>query len=73
MFLKVGVLKNFANFTGKQLLWNFFLMKLRTTAEGVTKGNVAQQLYPKKRFQHRCFPMKFVRFLRTPLSTVYHG
>ena len=29
MFLKVGVLKNFANFTGKQLRWYFFLIKLK--------------------------------------------
>ena len=29
MFLKVGVLKNFANFTEKQLRWNFFLIKLK--------------------------------------------
>ena len=29
MFAKVGVLKNFANFTEKQLRWNFFLIKLK--------------------------------------------
>ena len=29
MFLKVDALKNFANFTGKQLRWNFFLIKLK--------------------------------------------
>ena len=47
MFLKIGVLKNcanFANFTGKHLCWSLFL---------------------KKRPQHRCFPVKFARFLRT--------
>ena len=29
MFLKTGVLKSFGNFTGKQLHWNFFLIKLK--------------------------------------------
>ena len=29
MFFKIGVLKNFANFTGKQLCWSIFLIKLQ--------------------------------------------
>ena len=29
MFLKIGVLKDFANFTGKHLCWSFFLKKLQ--------------------------------------------
>ena len=29
MFFKIGVSKNFANFTGKQLCWNLFLIKLQ--------------------------------------------
>ena len=29
MFLKFGVLKNFANFTGKQQCWNLFSIKLK--------------------------------------------
>ena len=48
MFLKVGVLKNFANFTGKHL-W------------GPQACN-----FIKKRLQHRCFPVKLAKFLRTP-------
>ena len=28
MFFKIGALKNFANFTGKHLCWNLFLIKL---------------------------------------------
>ena len=28
MFLKIGVLKNFANYTGKHLHWSLFLIKL---------------------------------------------
>ena len=30
MFFKLGVLKNFPNFTGKQLCWNLFLRKFLT-------------------------------------------
>ena len=29
MFFKIGVLKNFAMFTGNHLCWNFFLIKLQ--------------------------------------------
>ena len=29
MFFKIGILKHFANFTGKHLCWSFFLMKLQ--------------------------------------------
>ena len=29
MFFKIDALKNFANFTGKQLCWSLFLIKLR--------------------------------------------
>ena len=47
MFFKIGVLKNFANFTGKHLCWGFILIDL---------------LY-------RCFPVKFVKFLRAPFFT----
>ena len=28
MFFKIGVLKNLANFTGKQLCWSLFLIEL---------------------------------------------
>ena len=49
MFLPEGVLKNYANFTGKQ-------------------ENVACNFF-KKRLQHRCFPVKFAKFLRTPFFT----
>ena len=47
--------KNFANFTGKGLCWSVILIK-------VVKNFV------EKRLQHRCFPLKFAKFLRTPIS-----
>ena len=43
IFLKIGVLKSFANFTGKHQCWSLFVVK---------------------RLQHRCFSVKFSKFLR---------
>ena len=63
MFLKTGVLKNFANFTGKQLRYNFYLIKLKALSPATLL----------KRLQHRCFPVNFLKFLRTPFSTVHLG
>ena len=54
-----GVLKNFANFTGKRLSWSVFLITF-------VKNFVTQRL------QHRRFPLKFAKFLRTPiLKNIY--
>ena len=51
------VLKIFTIFTGKQLWWSLFFNKV-----------VDLQAYNciKKRLQHRYFPVKFVKFSRTP-------
>ena len=59
IFLKIGILKNFANVTGKDLRWSLFSKNLH--AEGL-------QLH-KKRLQHRCFPVKFAKFLRATFLT----
>ena len=40
MFFKIGLLKNFTNFTGKLLCWTLFLIKLQ----------LGLQLYLKKEF-----------------------
>ena len=45
-FIKRGVIKNFAKFTGKHLCQSLF--------------------FKKKGFWHRCFPIKFAKFLGTP-------
>ena len=50
MLFKIGVPKNFANFTGKNLCLSLFLVT-------------------KMRVQHRCFPVNFKKFLRTPFFT----
>ena len=56
--VKTGFLKNIANFTGKHLCWSFFL----SNVEGLQACN-----FIKKILQHWCFPMKFAKFLRTPI------
>ena len=50
MFLKIGVLKNFAIFAEKQLCWSLFLITLQ--ACNVTK----------KRLQHSCFSVSIANF-----------
>ena len=52
---KLGVLKNFVNSSGKRLCRSLFLIKLQTSCNSI-----------KKKLQHRCFPVKFAKFLRTP-------
>ena len=56
MLFKISAL-NFANFTGKCLCWFLFLIKLQAFN------------FIKKSFQHRCFPVKPAKFLRTPFLT----
>ena len=56
VFWKKGLLKNFTKFTGKRLCWSLFFNEVA--------GLPATLL--KKRLQHRCFPVNFVKFSRTP-------
>ena len=53
-FVKKGVLRNFANFTGKHLFCSLFSIELQVCS------------FIEKRLQHRCFPMESTKFLRTP-------
>ena len=55
--MKKGVLRNFTKFTGKQLCQSLFFDKVA--------GLRAATLL-KKRLWHRCFPLNFAKFLRTP-------
>ena len=57
MFYKIGVLKNFAKFTGKHLCWSLFFNKF---------GSLRPATLLEKRRQHSCFPVNFAKFLRTP-------
>ena len=60
MLCKKGVLRNFTKFKGKHLCQSLFFNK-------VTGLRAATLL--KKRLWHRCFPVSFGRFLRTPFFT----
>ena len=57
VFCKKGVLRNFAKYTGKHLCQGLFFNKVA--------GLRAATLL-KKRFWHMCFPVNFVKSLRTP-------
>ena len=62
IFFKIGVLKNFAIFTGKHLCLCLF-----NKVAGLKSCN-----FIKKRLQHRCFPVNIVKFLRIPiLKNIY--
>ena len=54
--VKIGILKNFRNFTGKKLCWSLSLIKLQAWRSAI--------LF--KRDSNRCFPVKVAKFLRTP-------
>ena len=53
MFFRIGVLKSFANFTVKPLC---------PSHPNKVAGHKACK-FTKKRLQHRCFPVKFLRAL----------
>ena len=55
--VKNGVLRNFAKFIGKHLCQNLFFDKV---------AGLRPETLLKKRLCHRCFPMNFAEFLRTP-------
>ena len=55
--VKKGALRNFAKFTGKQLCQSLFFNKVA----GLRPATLL-----KKRLWHRCFPVNFAKFLRTP-------
>ena len=54
-FVRKGVFRNFTKFTGKKTCPRVFFNKVAG-------------LRFKKRFWHRCFPVSFVKFLRTSFS-----
>ena len=50
IFFKIGVLRNFAKFTGKHLFQSIFFNKVAD---------------PRSELRQRCFPVNFAKFLRT--------
>ena len=59
--MKKGVLRKFAKFTEKHLRQSVFFAGLRPAT------------LLKKRLWHRCFPVNFAKFLRTPFSRNISG
>ena len=57
--VRKDVFRNFAKFRGKHLHQILFFNKV---------AGPSLQLYLKKRLWHRCFPLNFAKFLRTPFS-----
>ena len=57
VFCKKGVLRNFAKFTGKHLCQSLFFNKV---------AGLRPSKREKKTLWHRCFPVNFAKFLRTP-------
>ena len=55
--LQKGVLRNFTKLTGKHLCQSFFFNKVPALRPATLL---------KRRIWHRCFPVNFVKFLRTP-------
>ena len=55
--VRKGVLRNFAKFTGKHLRQSLFFNKVAVLRPATLL---------KKRLWHRCFPVNFAKFLRTP-------
>ena len=64
VFCKKCVLKNFSKFTGKHLRQSLYFNK-------VASFRPATLL--KKRLWHRCFPVNFAKFLRTPFYRTSPG
>ena len=62
MFSKLGILKNFANFTGKHLCWSFFLIKLRALRPTTLLKTDSKQVF----FYEICELFKNNFFYRTP-------
>ena len=55
--MKKGIPRNFSKFAGKHLCQSLFINKVA----GLTRTTLL-----KKRLWHRCFPVNFAKFLRTP-------
>ena len=60
VFCKKGVLKDFTKFTEKHLCQSLFLSKV---------AGLRPVTLLKKRLWHRCFPVNYPKFLRTPFFT----
>ena len=69
VFCQKSILRNFVKFTGKHLCQSLFFNKVAALRPATLLNKVAA-LRPatllKMRLRHRCFPVNFVKFVRTP-------
>ena len=63
VFCKKGVLRNFEKFTGKHLCQSLLFNKV---------AGIRPVTLLKERLWHRCFPVNFLNFLRTPSVTEHN-
>ena len=63
MFFRKAILKNFTNFTLKDMCWSLFVIKLQ--ASGLNVWNII-----KKRLQQQCLLVKFAKCFRTPFLPI---
>ena len=68
MFRKKGVLRNFTKFTGKHPCQSLFLNKVAVCASLFLNkvAGIRPATLLRKGLWHRCFPVNFAKFLRTP-------
>ena len=64
VFCEKGVLRNFTKLTGKHLCQSFFFNKVA----GPRPATFLKQI-----LWHRCFPVSFVKFIRTPFLIEHLG
>ena len=67
--LKSGALKNFTNFTGKQLLEPFFNKVAGLQARGLQVFSKETPWRSPRSLQRWCFPVKLAKSARTPFCT----
>ena len=63
--VKKSVLRNFEKFTGKHLCQSIFFNKVAGLSPRLSPATLL-----KKRLWHRCFPVNFAKFLRTPFYRI---
>ena len=72
VFCKKSVITNFTKFTRKHLWQSLFFNKVAGLGLFLNKiAGLRPVTLLKKRFWHSCFPVNFVKFLRTPFFTAH--
>ena len=70
MFFKIGVLKNFAIFTGKHLCWNSFFHRKPTVAASGQVVYGIRKIAPRKIAPQKITPQKFAHEKIAPYENI---